>query len=149
MGSQMRIAVVTLALVLAPAFIGAAALRAAEHSQAQQQAAIVDVISQQLAAFGRDDAAGAYAFAAPSIQQKFPSPDIFMSMVRRGYAPVYRPVAVEFLELREFQGVPYQAVRLIGPDGAAVIALYRMQQQADGSWRIAGVQLVKPQDEFS
>jgi len=30
---------------------------------------------------------------------------------------------------------------VIGPDGRGVIALYRMEEQPDGSWRIAGVTL--------
>jgi len=30
---------------------------------------------------------------------------------------------------------------VIGPDGRGVIALYRMEEQPDGNWRIAGVTL--------
>jgi hypothetical protein len=42
-----------------------------------------DVIRAQEQAFGRDDAAGAYSYAAPAIRQIFPQAEIFMSMLQR------------------------------------------------------------------
>ena len=53
-------------------------------------AAAQSVIRSQAEAFGRDDAAAAYSYAAPAIHDMFPQADIFMTMVRRSYAPVYR-----------------------------------------------------------
>lgn len=103
---------------------------------------IEGVIARQLDAFRHDDAAGAYAFAAPSIQRMFPTPDIFMDMVRRGYAPVYRPSDVVFADLALRDGDLVQTVELTGPDGRPVTALYTMERQPDGSWRIAGCMLV-------
>ena len=136
-------------LLLAALALGPAKLSQAETAPAEAQAAVVSVIQAQLEAFGRDDAQGAFAFAAPNIQQKFVNPEIFMEMVKTGYSPVYRPLAVEFLDSRVISGVTFQAVRLINGEGHAVIALYRMEQQADGSWRVAGVQLVEPDDGLS
>jgi hypothetical protein len=46
------------------------------------------IIRSQEEAFRRDDAAAAYTFAAPGIKGMFQTPDVFMSMVRNGYAPV-------------------------------------------------------------
>ena len=54
------------------------------------------IIQKQLEAFGRDDAAEAYSYAAPAIQELFPSEDRFMRMVREGYKPVYRPKSFAF-----------------------------------------------------
>ncbi len=34
-----------------------------------------------------------------------------------------------------------EPVRIIGPNGRLVLAMYHMQKQSDGSWRIAGVEL--------
>ena len=48
------------------------------------------VIRSQEEAFAQDDAAAAFTFAAPVIQGLFRTPEIFMTMVRNGYAPVYR-----------------------------------------------------------
>jgi hypothetical protein len=39
------------------------------------------------------------------------------------------------------QGVPTQPVFLIGPDGVPVTAMYMMQKQPDGVWKIDGCYL--------
>jgi ketosteroid isomerase-like protein len=129
-----------LALSLVPA-----ALRA-EDLGAGDAAAIKQVIADQLAAFQRDDAAGAYAFAAPSIKMIFPTPDVFMSMVRQAYQPVYRPSNVEFRELKLDGSVISQDVFMVGPDGLPVVARYTMERQADGTWKISGCYLTKTPD---
>lgn len=108
---------------------------------------IRQVIESQLTAFQRDDAAGAYGFASPTIQEKFVSPDIFLEMVKTGYPAVYRPREVEFRDLRSEGGRLYQDVFLIGPDGSTVMAVYEMQRQPDGSWRINGCWLTKAADQ--
>ncbi len=114
---------------------------------AADRTAIRNVISDQLAAFQRDDGAAAFGLAAPSIQQIFRDPDTFMAMVRGGYQPVYRPRDVAFRDLLRFEGQLVQTVALVGPDGRRVLALYPMEQQGDGTWRIAGCQLLEPGDE--
>ena len=35
-----------------------------------------------------------------------------------------------------------QQVYVVGPDGVARLALYFMQQQSDGSWRVSGCVLL-------
>lgn len=108
--------------------------------------AIRDVIASQLDAFGRDDGPGAFAFASPTIRGKFQSPKIFIDMVRRHYAPVYRPSEVSFQELRAGPRGPVQEVLLVTPDGTVVMALYFMQKQPDASWKINGVRLIEAPD---
>jgi hypothetical protein len=105
------------------------------------------VIEGQLAAFQRDDGAAAFAFASPEIQTKFHDPDTFMQMVRSGYRPVYRPQEVEFRDLVLHEGTPIQEVLVVGPDGQPVMAIYFMEQQPDGSWRISGCTLVRAPDQ--
>jgi len=114
-----------------------------------ESSAIRAVISRQLEAFGRDDGPGAFAFASPVIRAKFQTHEIFMDMVRRHYAPVYRPREVSFQALRAGPRGPVQEVLLVGPGGEAVTALYLMQRQPDGSWKINGVRLVKAPDRIS
>ena len=104
---------------------------------------IRDVIEQQIDAFKRDDATGAYSFAAPGIQKIFPSAEIFMQMVRQGYQPVYRPKSFAFEELTQIDGKLVQPVQVIGPDGVPVTALYIMERQSDGSWKIGGCVLTR------
>ena len=107
------------------------------------QAAIRSAITQQLNAFQRDDAAGAFAFAAPNIKAIFGNADNFLAMVRQGYPPVYRPRRAEFTTLSQEDGAIVQTVELIGPDGLSYTARYTMEQQADGSWRISACELVE------
>ena len=91
-------------------------------------------------AFGRDDAAAAYRFAAPNIRQAFPSPEGFMAMVRQGYTPVYRPHGVVFGPLTTPGGTATQEVDLAGPDGRPVTAIYTLERGPDG-WVITGCSL--------
>ncbi|WP_206602953.1 DUF4864 domain-containing protein [Leptolyngbya ohadii] len=67
------------------------------------RAAIRAMIERQLQAFQQDDAAGAFAFASPGIQAQCGTPENFMRMVQRGYAPVYRPRSVEFTRFDDLQ----------------------------------------------
>lgn len=100
--------------------------------------AIRSVIEQQLQAFRADDGQQAFAYASPAIQSIFKNPDTFMSMVRAGYRPVYRPREVEFRDLVAVEGRWTQRMLVVGPDGVPVIAQYVMEKQPDGSWRIDG-----------
>ena len=105
------------------------------------------VIERQLDAFRADDAGGAYALAAPSIRRMFPSAEIFLEMVRRGYPPVYRPRRHEFTEARDTDEGPEQAVRIDDAEGGGWVAVYSMERQPDGSWAISGCRLVKAPDQ--
>lgn len=110
-------------------------------------AAIRAVIEHQLAAFQVDDAAAAFSDASPGIQAKFGTPDIFMEMVRTGYQPVYRPRQTEFRELVAGPEGPVQKVFFVGPDDRPVLALYSMEREDDGSWRISGCVLIEPAEQ--
>jgi len=120
------------------------ALASAQSLGAADRAAIRAVIESQMAAFQRDDAVKAFSFANPMIQRMFGTPDRFLSMVREGYAPVYRPSDVAFGAVTPEDGKWIQAVSVIGPDGQLTLALYTMEQQPDGGWLIAGCVLTRP-----
>jgi hypothetical protein len=125
-------------------------LSAAQPVRAQDAAdaaAIRAVIEQQLAAFQRDDGATAFSFASPGIREQFGTAENFMLMVRSGYQPVYRPREVAFGALTSVEGRLVQRVFLVGPDGVAVVALYTMERQADGSWKIAACYLTTSDDK--
>ncbi|MEZ5832109.1 MAG: DUF4864 domain-containing protein [Dongiaceae bacterium] len=109
--------------------------------------AIRQVIQSQMNAFKVDDWDAAFGYAAPSIQAKFQSPQIFSQMVTQAYQPVYRPRSVEFRELKDSAFGPTQEVLVIGPDGISYLAYYTMERQADGSWRISGCYLVRMEDQ--
>jgi hypothetical protein len=102
------------------------------------------VIELQLQAFAKDDGAKAYGYAAPLIQQYFPTVDDFMSMVKKGYQPVYRNTAHRYGEaFVDPSGHPSQKVFISGADGKSYEATYTFEQQADGSWKISGCYLAE------
>ena len=103
-------------------------------------------VARQIEAFRVDDAATAYAQAAPAIQMMFPSPDSFLAMVRQGYAAVYRArsYSVDRVEDVGANGVAL-GVTLRDEAGADWMALYSLEKQPDGAWRITGCQLKKAQ----
>ena len=110
---------------------------------ADDVAAAQSVIRAQEQAFGRDDAASAYSYAAPAIKEIFPAPDIFMSMVEKTYAPVYRHKSFEFGDSRTEGSWVAQRVHIIDANGEAWVALYTLEQQGDGSYKITGCTLLK------
>jgi ketosteroid isomerase-like protein len=134
-------------LVLCLALLLAVTAPALAEPSKQAQSAIRNVIEQQMDAFQRDDGDAAFSYASPMIKQKFDGPAAFMEMVRQGYRPVYRPQAVEFRNLEQADGRLAQHVYVVGPDGRTVIAVYLMDQQDDGTWKIDGVYLEQAPDE--
>jgi hypothetical protein len=116
---------------------------AAPARAADDVAAAQGVIRSQVEAFSRDDAAAAYSYAAPAIQEIFPQADIFMSMVRNNYAPVYRHKSFDFGEARVSDGTIAQRVHIVDADGVSWEALYTLELQPDGSIKITGCVLLK------
>ncbi len=142
----MRVAAVLIAVSLAFVAIAAPAQSQNMTLSDADRSSIRDVIERQLAAFQRDDGARAFSYASPTVRRQFVTPERFMHMVRTGYAPVYRPREVEFRDIVVVGDVPAQKVLLVGPDGVPVMAIYPMQRQADGSWKIDGCFLVGVDD---
>lgn len=106
-------------------------------------AAAQGVIRSQAEAFARDDAAAAYAFAAPEIHELYPQADAFLGMVAHSYAPVYRHKSFEFGEARAADGKIAQQVHIVDADGVPWEALYTLEEQGDGSLKISGCALIK------
>ena len=130
------LAVVLLAFMSVAAF--AQSISETEKSEFQR------IITAQISAFRADDGPTAYSFAAPVVRNIFPTPEIFMSMVKQGYPQVYRPQAFNFTEaLIDPLGRPAQKMLVVGPDGKTYEALYSMEKQPDGTWRISGCTLLE------
>lgn len=119
----------------------------AESLSAEDKSAFQGIISGQIDAFRADDGPKAYSFAAPMIRQIFPTPDVFMNMVRKGYQPVYRPQSFRFGDAGfSASGRPIQKVTVVGPDGITYEAIYTMERQPDGTWQISGCAIVRAPD---
>jgi ketosteroid isomerase-like protein len=111
----------------------------APSKAASDQEDIKTVIESQLNAFAKDDGAQAFTFAAPIVKSIFKTPEQFMAMVKKGYQPVYRNQNRIFGEVfQDGLGRPAMRVVLTGADGKRYEALYAMEKQDDGTWKIAG-----------
>lgn len=112
-----------------------------------EKSAIRQVIESQIGAFRADDGERAFGYASPSIRGIFRTAENFMAMVRQGFQPVYRPRSVRFGDLVGADESLVQKVHVTGPDGKPALALYVMERQADGTWRINGCMLAEPENE--
>ncbi len=142
LGRVFRLLVVLATFAAPPAFA-----QALSKLPAAEKNAIRTVIEGQLGAFRSDDGERAFGYASPNIRGIFRTADNFMAMVRQGYQPVYRPRSVSFGDLVDIDANLIQKVYVTGPDGKRVLALYVMERQADGTWRVNGCMLADPEDE--
>ena len=104
--------------------------------EAQDVADIRNIILGQLDAFREDDAEKAFSYAAPQIRRIFKTPEIFLHMVRKSYQALYRPQSFEFRPIKRIDGNIVQPLAVVGPSGISETALYIMEAQPDGSWKI-------------
>ncbi|MEI9924586.1 MAG: DUF4864 domain-containing protein [Bradyrhizobium sp.] len=116
---------------------------AAPARAADDVATAQGIIRSQVEAISRDDAAAAYSYAAPAIQDMFPQADIFLGMVQRTYTPIYRHKSFEFGEGRAADGKIAQEVHIVDAEGVPWEGLYTLEQQPDGSIKISGCVLLK------
>lgn len=99
------------------------------------------VIERQIDAFLHDDAKAAYSFASPTIREMFPDETAFFNMVKRGYAPVYRPGNFAFGRSKVTGDTVLQEVLITGSDGKDWTVIYQVIRQLDGSYKINGVHM--------
>jgi Domain of unknown function (DUF4864) len=112
-------------------------------SNAQQAPDVQALISGQLDAFAHDDAAAAFAVAAPGIKQRFQDPDAFMAMVKTAYPPVYHHKTVQFgAQTRDGDQIG-QTVVIVDNDNEVWGGVYTLELESDGSWKISGCVLIK------
>ena len=125
------IACATLLALIAATLAGDSGFKAAQTT-----------IDSQIRAFLADDPRTAYSYAAPNVQRIFPTVEAFMGMVTGGYMPVYRPKSYAFgkIEVTGPNSITQQ-VLIVGPDGKDYEAVYTLELQPDGVYRITGVRL--------
>ena len=127
----------TLAFLALP--LGAAA------QDAQDQAAIEAVITDQLSDFNARDVPGAWEHASPTIRGIFGTPENFGDMVENGYPMVWDNSDAQFLDLRAEGGALRQKVLIEDAEGRGWILDYEMLELPEG-WRINGVQVLPAPD---
>lgn len=135
--------------LLAPALFLATTLAWADAPSAKDAQAVRQVINAQLAALAAGDGPGAFAFAAPSIQQEMGDATNFLAMVQQGYGVLIRPRSVAFFQPEWHHGELMQVVQVQGSDGSRWLASYVLQRQPGGAWRIAGCVLRPDEGKLS
>ena len=111
---------------------------AAAKVRVTEWTAIRQVIGDQRKALKAGDGRKALSFAAPGIREQFGTPENFLTMVRTAYAPLLDARYTEFLDGAVIDGSVIQPLRLIAGDNTVLVALYTMEKQKDGRWKIAG-----------
>ena len=131
MGAPLR------ALVAAAVLAFARLALAQGEPSASEWTEIKGVIAAQRDALVSGDGTRAFTYATPAIRRHFGDVATFMAMVRQSYAALIDARYVEFLDGAVIGGDIVQPLRLVMPDGTVFVALYGMQRQDDGVWRIA------------
>ena len=100
--------------------------------------AIKALIAEQLAALKAGDGSKAFTYASPGIREQFGNAGTFLEMVRTSYGALISARYTEFLEGAVIEGRVIQPLRLVGADNSVLVALYTMERQPTGGWKIAG-----------
>ena len=136
------IGVLALLIVLA---VGTAFLQNRHQPLALYDQNIRATIGAQIEAFRAQDDVSAFAHASPDLRAQFVAPNRFMAMVRAHYRPVVTAQQFSFTgRARAVSETRNTAARcyLVDDRGTSHKARYMMQKQPDGSWKIAGCQLL-------
>ena len=104
--------------------------------------AIHEIISMQIQAFRENKPEIAYSFASDFIKSKFPSPTIFMAMVKGSYPMIWSPQKYKFVEQRSHASNVIQRVVFTDIDDSLYFFYYLMLK-ADTVWTIHGVYMVQ------
>lgn len=130
---------VSLAALMFSPFVQAAVQDARPESG--DRVAIQAVINSQIQALQSQDAESAFALSAPDVRRQFGSADVFADMIREDYEPLLRHYSRMFLEILVEEEEVIQPVRIVSRDGSVVLALFGMQRQPDGEWKVYGCRL--------
>jgi hypothetical protein len=113
----------------------------AKPSTPEMKEKLQAVIRGQLAAFRKDDFAGAYKFAAAAIRDQFPLP-AFEAMVKSSYPAIAKSTDAVFGLMLDDGEKAVVNVRVVGPKEDSVSYQYLLEKDGD-EWRIGGVFVLK------
>ena len=104
--------------------------------------AIHTVVQQQLNALLIDDETRAFDMASVQARAFFGSASNFLEVIKTHYGPIYRHRIAQFSEAHTVGNITLQPVRVTANDSRVWLAIYRMERDAGGAWKIDGCQLL-------
>ena len=99
---------------------------------------IRSIVEAQRAALVAGDGPRAFSYASPGIREQLGDARTFLSMVEQSYGELLEAREAVLLDGAVIDGQVIQPLRLVMPDNTIYIALYTMEKQRGGSWRISG-----------
>jgi len=140
-GAPRRACVAVLACVVLSLLHAAYAQEQSREPSDSDWKAMQRIISEQRAALVAGESVKAFSYASPGIRAQFGDAETFLELVRTSYAPLLTARYVEFLQGAVIDGTVVVPLRLIDADNTVRVALYTMERQRDGRWRIAGCRI--------
>jgi hypothetical protein len=116
---------------------------AADPVSSADAKAIQAVVRSQLQAFAEDDAAKAFSLATDETRSRIGSADTFMQIIKNDYDPIYRNHDPIFAPAEVIDGNTIQIVRLADRDNVVWIAIYKLERDHGGNWKIQGCELLQ------
>lgn len=110
---------------------------------ADDAASIQAAIRGQLHAFSEDDAESAFELNTASIRSQMGSAENFLRVIKEEYSPIYRHLVVIFSAPQALGDAIVQIVRLTDRDSRVWLAIYNMERDMTGNWKIDGCQLLQ------
>lgn len=117
-----------------------AALPAATLPAADVEA-IHQAVQRQLDALKKGDAAGAFALTTDDTRNRLGTPDKFLQVIKEQYDPVYRHRLAMLSTIHVINGKVYQLVRLTDQESHVWVAIYAVNKDKQGAWKIDGCEL--------
>lgn len=105
--------------------------------------AIQAAVRSQIDALSDNDAVGAFQFTTLDRRTEIGSPDKFLSLIKKHYQPLYQHQLVLYSRPEVVNGETFQAVRLTDRNGHVWLAVFRMEPEPGGLWKIDSCYLLE------
>ncbi len=104
---------------------------------------IQEAVQTQLDALAVDDAAAAFEMATPAKRMLIGSPAHFMDIIREQYPAIYRYLGAIFSQPEVLDGIVVQTVWVTSGDRHVWLAIFGMERDENGRWKIDGCELLE------
>lgn len=101
------------------------------------------VVRSHIDALTQDDAEQVFESATSATQVEFGSAEDFLQLIKREYRPIYQSRQAIFSYPEVIDGDTIQMVNVTDDSSHVWVALFRMERDSDGSWKIDGCELLE------